>query len=272
MLMNRTDFWLRLLVLLSMGLMWVGLSGCASNSSGWNSADDLGSQVEESDVRKRARLRLQLATGYFEQGQTSVALEEVRLALQIDSGFADAFNLRGLIYMRLNESRLAEDSFKRALSLNPKDPNTAHNLGWLLCQLNRFPEANQWFAQALNQPGYAGRSKTHLTQGLCHMRAGNKADAEASLMRSYDLDASNPATAYNLGLLMFQREQWRSAQTYLKRLNSSSLANAESLWLGIKVERRLEQLETANLLGEQLRKRFPQSVELSAWLRGAYDE
>ncbi|NBW77855.1 MAG: type IV pilus biogenesis/stability protein PilW [Betaproteobacteria bacterium] len=272
MSMNHTDFRLILLVLLSMGLIWVGLSGCASNSPGWNTADDLGSQVEESDARKRARLRLQLATGYFEQGQTSVALEEVRLALQIDSGFADAFNLRGLIYMRLNESRQAEDNFKRALSLNPKDPNTAHNLGWLLCQTNRFPEANQWFAQALHQPGYAGRSKTHLTQGMCQMRAGNNAEAEASLMRSYDLDASNPATAYNLGLLMFQRGQWKSAQTYLKRLNSSTLANAESLWLGIKVERRLEQMEAANLLGEQLRKRFPQSVEFSAWLRGAYDE
>jgi type IV pilus assembly protein PilF len=272
MLTIRIDFWAKLSVLLALGLMLAGLFGCASNSSGWNSADELGSQAEESEARKRARLRLQLASGYFEQGQTSVALEEVRLALQIDSGFADAFNLRGLIYMRLNESRQSEDSFKRALSLNPKDPNTAHNLGWLLCQLNRFPEANQWFAQALNQPGYAGRSKTHLTQGLCHMRAGNKTEAEASLMRSYDLDANNPATAYNLALLMFQRGQWRPAQTYLKRLNGSPLANAESLWLGIKVERRLDQQETANLLGEQLRKRFPQSLELSAWLRGAYDE
>jgi type IV pilus assembly protein PilF len=50
------------------------------------------------------------------------------------------------------------------------------------------------------------------------------------------------------------------------------LANAESLWLGIKVERRLGNRDAVEQLGSQLRKRYPQSVESSAWERGAFDE
>ena len=50
------------------------------------------------------RLRIELAVGYFEQGQTTVALDEIKQALATDPTFADAYNLRGLIYMRLDDA------------------------------------------------------------------------------------------------------------------------------------------------------------------------
>ena len=70
-------------------------------------------------------------------------------ALAADPSFADAYNLRGLVYMRLDDAGLAEDSFRRAIALNPRDPNTLHNYGWLLCQQNRFGDAQQQFSAAL---------------------------------------------------------------------------------------------------------------------------
>jgi type IV pilus assembly protein PilF len=58
----------------------------------------------------------------------------------------------------------------------------------------------------------------------------------------------------------------------LRRLNNSEFANAETLWLGIKVERRLNSREAMDQLADQLRKRFAQSKELAAYNRGAFDE
>ena len=52
-----------------------------------------------------------------------------------------AYNLRGLVYMRLDDAGMAEDSFRRAIAINPRDPNTRHNYGWLLCQQNRYGDA-----------------------------------------------------------------------------------------------------------------------------------
>jgi type IV pilus assembly protein PilF len=111
-----------------------------------------------------------------------------------------------------------------------------------------------------------------MTQAECQLEAGMRQDAETSFLRSYELDASNPFTGYNLALLLFQRGEYLRSQFYMRRLNNSESANAESLWLGMKIERKLANLDAVAQLGAQLKKRFSQSREFSAYERGAFDE
>lgn len=268
---ERVRQWLFLACLAVVG--FVGLAGCATAPGGSEgSSADIVTDSDESEGRRRARIRLTLAVGYFEQGQTTVALDELKQALVADPNFADAYNLRGLIYLRLNDMRLAEESFRRALSLSPNDGNVLHNFGWMRCQQARYAEAVQIFGQALANPTYGGRAKTWMTQGLCQVRAGQLAEAEHSLIKSYELDAGNPVTGYNLSSLLYQRSDFVRAQFYIRRLNNSELANAESLWLGIKVERRLDNRDAMAQLVTQLKRRYPQSRELGAFERGAFNE
>ena len=58
----------------------------------------------------------------------------------------------------------------------------------------------------------------------------------------------------------------------IRRLNNSEWANAESLWLGIKIERRLGNQDAVEQLVVPLRKRFAQSREMGLYDRGAFDE
>ena len=254
------------------------LTGCATTGgpagvgSVAENRPDLLTEFDEPEARKRARVRLQLAVGYFEQGQTTVALDELKQSLATDPSFSDAYNLRGLIYMRLNDQKLAEDSFQRAIALNPREANTLHNYGWLMCTQGRYPEANQLFSQALANPTYGGRAKTFMAQGLCQQNAGQLAEAERSLARSYELDAGNPITGFNLANLLYLRGELVRAQFYIRRLNNSELANAESLWLGIKVERRMDNREAMTQLADQLKRRFGQSKEMALYERGAFNE
>ena len=250
----------------------LALAGCASPSSDGNASRDIVTESDEPEARKRARIRMELAVGYFEQGQTNVALDELKQVIAADPSFPDAYNLRGLIYMRLNDLRQAEESFRRAAVLNPRDANVQHNYGWLLCQQRRYDESFRAFELAMANPLYAGRAKTLMTQGLCQARAGRPEDAERSLARSYELDAGNPVTGYNLAALLYRRGDFTRAQFYIRRLNNSELANAETLWLGVKVERRLNERVAMMQLAEQLKKRFPQSREATAYERGAFDE
>ncbi|MBA2674300.1 type IV pilus biogenesis/stability protein PilW [Ramlibacter sp.] len=256
-------------------IAWLGLAGCASQQATLEadtSSAGLITPSDESESRRRARIRLELAVGYFEQGKVDVALDELKQVIAIDPTFGDAFNLRGLIFMRLNDTRQAEDSFRRALSINPRDSNTLHNYGWMQCQAGRYDEASKLFDRAVANPLYADRAKTLMAMGVCLARAGRIEEAERSLARSYELDAANPVTGYNLANLLFRRGDFQRAQFYIRRLNNSELANAESLWLGIKVERRMNDADGTRQLGEQLRKRFPQSKERIAFDRGAFDE
>jgi type IV pilus assembly protein PilF len=252
----------------------LSLVSCATGPSGGQDGarPDMVTESDEPDGRKRARIRLELAVGYFEQGQTTVALDELKQSIAADPNFGDAYNLRGLIYMRLNDFRLADESFRRAIALNPSDSNSLHNYGWLMCQQGRHAESLPLFAKAMANPQYADRPKTLLIQGLCQMRAGQRAQAEESLTRSYELDAGNPITGYNLALLLFQRDELVRSQFYIRRINNSELANAESLWLGIKVEHRMANRDAEEQLSTQLRKRYPQAREAALLDRGAFNE
>ncbi len=251
----------------------LGVVGCASKSgdSGGRTTD-IATESDESEARKRARIRMELAIGYFEQGKTNIALDELKQVIASDPTFPDAYSLRGLIYMRLNDTGQAEESFRRALLLNPRDGNTLHNYGWLQCQQLRYAEADKLFDQALSNPQYGDRAKTFMTQGICSVRRGQLQQAEGSFLRAYELDAANPVTGFNLANLLFRRADFARAQFYIRRLNNSEFANAESLWLGMKVEQRLNDQVALMQLGEQLRKRFPASREAAAYDRRAFDE
>lgn len=269
MTIGRCSGWCIGLALLS------ALVGCAAPAQvayDGGSGQDLTTASDETEARKRARLRVELASGYFEQGQTTVALDEIKQALAADPNYAPAFNLRGLAYLRLSEFRLAEESFRTALKISPRDAGIAHNLGWMLCQQTKYAEATTLFGQALANPVYTGAAKTLMALGICQARAGQLLEAEASLTRSFELDAGNPVTAFNLAKLLTQRGDLTKAQFHLRRLNNSEQANGETLWQGIKVERRLGNKMAEQQLGDQLKRRYPQSRELGLYERGAFDE
>lgn len=264
-----------ILTWLLLGAAAASLFGCASRPSEPEVAASGKEWVTESDepeAQRRARLRIELASGYFEKGQVTVALDEVKQALVADPNYAPAHNLRGLIYLRLKEPQLAEASFLQAIKLAPRDGDSWHNLGWMHCEAGKHAEAIAAFGKALQTPQYAAASRTWMSQGICQARAGQPLEAERSLLRAFELDAANPIVSYNLASLLMQRREYQRAQFYIRRLNNSELANAESLWLGVRVERKLNQLGTARQLGEQLRSRYPESQEAANYERGAFDD
>jgi len=261
-------FWA--LLLLGLGL----LPGCSTlqpqAASTTSSLEDTSSN--DSDARRRARLRMALALNYFQIGSARVALDEIKLSLAADPSFSDALALRGLVYMSLNEFSLAEQSFSQALALNPRDANVMHNTAWLMCQQSRFSDSWPLFASALASPQYGEKAKSYRLLGLCQIKAGLAPQAEESLVKSFELEPNDPLTRYNLALLVFQRKALEKARFYIRPLNNSELANSQTLWLGIKVERRLQNQDAVLQLASQLEKRFAQSTELGAYHQGKFDE
>lgn len=260
-------------VCLAMGCLGA-MTACSNvprSGSGGN-GDSMTTPYDETDVRRRARIRLELAAGYFQRGQTTVALDEVKQVLHTDPSYADAYHLRGLIDMSLGDQASAEENLRKAQSLKPGDPDIMHNYGWLQCQRQKFGEAHQLFERALAVPTYASRSRTLMSQGICYDRAGLAAEAEQTLLKAYELDAANPIVGYNLADLLLRRGDAKRAQFYIRRVNNAEYSNAESLWLGIKVERALRDPVAARQLGDQLSKRFPDSKQALALERGAFNE
>lgn len=249
----------------------VVVTGCSVARTSNLDADIL-SSPDEAEIRKRARIRLELASNYFESGQAQVALDETKQALATDPSYADAYNLLGLIYMQLSELNKAEESFRRALSIKLLDPNVMHNYAWLLCVQGKYSEADRYFISVLSSKGYSSTGKTLMARGLCQLSAKDYDSAEKTLLQSYEIDTLNPIVSYNLAFLFFRRSDFSRAQFYIRRLNNSGMSNSETLWLGLKVERSLGDNIAMKQLAEQLRKRFPNSREFALYESEKFDE
>lgn len=246
------------------------LGGCANQLR--NAPQEIVTQSDETDVRKRARLRLELASGYFEKGQATVALDEIKQSLAMYPDYVDALTLRGLVYMQLSQAELAEDSFKRATSIEPRNADAQHNFGWFLCRAQRYPESFARFQQAIAVPGYQGITASHLAYGVCQLRAGLIDDAERSLYRAFELDPTNPATSTNLALIHLRKGDAERARFYARKVNNSEFSTAESLWIGIRIERILKSEQNESQLSSQLTRRFANSREARLLERGAFNE
>jgi type IV pilus assembly protein PilF len=258
--------------LLACSLLLSFIAGCASPNSAAIPSTDLATASDETESQKRAKIRLELALGYLEQGQATIALDEVKLAIAADPRSTDALSLRGLIYMRLNDFVLARDSFNRAVALNPRDGNIYHNLAWLTCQESKFAESMPIFDRALTSPGYTGLAKTYLAKGICWLRAGDARQAENNFLRAFELDAGNPISTFNLANLLYKRNDLVRAQFYIRRLNNNDYVNAESLWLAVRIEKKLGNQQGVTQLSDRLKKLFPASREYELLERGAFNE
>ncbi len=260
------------------GVFAVLVMGCQTPAGGGGSVpgeprDRIITASDEPAFSKRARVRLELATAYFSRGQLTTALDEVKQALVADPNLGEAYNLRGLIYAGLGEPTFAEESYRRALQLNPRDGDTLHNLGWFLCQQQRFDESDAAYAEALAVPQYLGGTRTLLARGVCLARSGKWVEAEVALSRAYELDPANAATAVNLSEVLLRRGELERARFYMRRVNAQrEQSSPQTLWLAARIEMKMGNRQGANEFGKDLSDRFPQSPEAAKFARGQFDD
>ncbi|MDL2336625.1 MAG: type IV pilus biogenesis/stability protein PilW [Pseudomonadota bacterium] len=272
------------------GLLLMGLflfSGCAVRPAGAPGASEPTAKgpftstgtkdhitaSDEPEASQRARVRLELAGAYFGRGQMTTALDEVKKSIAADPNVAAAFNLRGLIYGSLGDHRLAEESFRHALQLDPADADSMQNFGWYLCQQSRYGEAEALFAQALNVPQYQDSPRTLLTQGVCQARSGKLDAAERTLVRAYALEPANPAIAVNLSEVLYRRGDLERARFYVRRVNAvPDLVSAQTLWLAVRIENKIGNGPGVADFSAQLRNRFPESPEANSLAEGRLND
>ena len=249
------------------------LGGCATQSQ---RAADMGSgaalSTSETAVLKRVQLRLELAEGYYQRGQFTVALEEVNKALAEKSDFVPAYTMRALIYSALNDSAKADANYREALRLSPDNPDALHNYGWFLCQQRRYPESFVQFNKALAIQNYRYPVRTYLALGVCQYRAGDWAASELTLKKGFALDPANPALSTNLAVVLNRLGKPKEALFYIARVNSGQYASAQSLWVGILIARKAGNAVDAALWTNQLEQRYPDSREAIAAQQGRFDD
>ena len=248
-----------------MGVVVLLLSACASSPG--RGGD--GQQQSAVDTQASARIHTELAALYYGQQQYAVALDELKLALNMNSRYAPAYGVRGLVYMSLREDKKAVDDFERSLDLDATDSGTRNNYGWFLCQRGREKESMEQFMAAVKNPLYATPEKAYLNAGLCSKKFGKLTEAEAFLKIALSIQPKMTEALLGMAELSFSRADYAGAKSYFLRLSRLGVElSAADLLLAARVERRLGDRNAEASYKLQLRKRFPDSRETQLMLSG----
>lgn len=245
------------------------LTGCAANQG---QLSELRTSSDQTPDQKRAMNHLNLAIGYYQQGQWISALDDIKRALQADPSLADAYDVRALIYMEMSETSLAEENFLRALSISPGNPDYSNNYGWFLCQNGRAAQSIPYFEAAIKSHTYESPAKAFNNAGVCSLKLKNEPAAEHYFSKAFQFEPSNPVANAHLAKIHLDRKDYERARFYIGRVPLSDALSADVLWLAIRVHHKLGDRDAETGLVTQLRKRYPNSAEYSAFRREAFDE
>ena len=226
---------------------------------------------EVSDPRNRAKVHTELAALYYGRGNMAVALDELRIAASADPNYSLAYSMFGLVYMELRENRLAQENFERALRLAPNDPDINHNYGRFLCETGRETDSIKFFLQAVRNPLYQAPWRSYSAAGQCALRKDNVKEAEEFFLHSLRLEPDDPPALLYLGQIRYQQGKLEEARKLVSRYNRIVSPTAESIWLALRVERKLGERVAELSFANQLRRRFSGSREYQLLQRGEYD-
>ncbi|MBA2351338.1 MAG: type IV pilus biogenesis/stability protein PilW [Pseudomonadota bacterium] len=225
----------------------------------------------DGNAAQRAEIHTQLGSGYYERRQFDIAIQELNEALGAVPDYVPAHNLLGLVYMDLRDDAVAEKHFRQALKSDPADSDANNNYGWFLCQRGRETESIRYFVAALKNPLYKTPDKSYVNAGVCSLQAKDEKGAESYLLKALQIQPRNPQALYHLAETKYKGAKYAEARSYLGRYMQVANPSAESLWLGVRIERKLGDRNSQASYGLQLRKKYPESQEAAALRAGRYE-
>lgn len=254
-------------------LLAAALSACQTTSTTtMEPIPDTGSMKgEATEPRNRAKIHTELGAAYYERGNMSAALEHLRTATTADPNYALAYSMLGLVYADLKENKLAQSNFERALSLAPNDPDINHNFGGFLCRTGREDESVKYFMHAVSNPLYTQPWRSYSAAGLCVLSKDKVKEAEDYFQRALRLEPDDPTALLSMAQIRYRQGNLEEARKLVLRFNKLVNPNAESLWLALRVERKLGERTAEAGYANQLRRRFVNSREYQLLQRGEYD-
>lgn len=219
------------------------------------------------DPQAAARDRVALAAEYLKNGDSEKAQIQLRRALDMDSSSAEAHLMMGVLLARDGDDRGAEKSYRRALSLKPDYSQAHNNYAIFLFRHERYEDALEHFQKAADDLSYELRAQAYEGAGRCALKLGKKALAEQSFERALKQDSNLPISTLEMAEIYFNRGDIKTANLayqHFLQLQGERPQTAQSLWLGIRLERAAGNKAHRDTLASYelaLRRLYPDSPE-----------
>ncbi|SSY80764.1 type IV pilus biogenesis/stability protein PilW [Alysiella crassa] len=253
------------------------LGGCVADKKNSSSSTyepaKLRGQTKKEQREEATRIKTELAVAYMTSGNYRLATKTIDETLKENDKYDLAWLVRAQIYQHLKVYDKAEESFQRALKLNPAGAEINNNYGWFLCGvMNRPNDAIAYFNKAIADPTYPTPEVAYLNKGICHAKMQQFNLADEYFERALRMNEQfipvfkERARAFLLADNIKEADRlFRQYQSMVDRLN------ADDLLLGWKIAKHQGLTQAASEYQAQLLTHYPYSDELKAIKSGDFD-
>ncbi len=146
----------------------------------WKTAVDIFENITSSYPKEKEPF-VWLAWAYDWTGQLDKAIASLRRAIEIDPGFAQAFNELGYRYINKGEYQNAVTSFKKYVELRPTEANSHDSLGDAYTRMGEYENALNAYNAALKLKPSLLEYWEYLKVGIVYHLRGDEAQARESI-------------------------------------------------------------------------------------------
>ncbi|GGC11727.1 type IV pilus biogenesis/stability protein PilW [Marinobacterium zhoushanense] len=242
------------------------VSACTTTSDGFNSSNSSPDAALESYTS--------LGLQYLRAGNTASAKGPLLRALEIDDGYAPAFNALALVFQAEDDLSIAESYFRKAVAADPQSAMIHNNFGAFLFAQQRFDEACQELARATEDPFYQARAQAFENMGRCYRKIGRLDVAEHAFNRALTLSRQRPIAMVELADILLEKGDQAGAAVlfdqFREYVDSKQIDHFPlSLWVGVRVARYEKQSGRAATYALLLKNMFPESAEYQLYKESA---
>ena len=238
------------------------LGGCATNQ--------INDSAPSHEPDKIAQLNMELGLAYMETNDNERALKKFKKAIQIDPQFSDAHNAIAILYSRLGEDDKAGMHFEKAVQLAPDDSRALNNYGQYLCSHGKREKADTMFDKALKNPLYQTPEFAHLNAGICAREHQDIEQAEIHFRAALKQNPYLTPALFQMADLSHSLKRFLPARGYIERYAEAAKHNARSLWLAVRIERALGDVDAEASYALRLKNNFPDAQETRLLLKSEY--
>jgi len=229
------------------------LSGCISTTTG--------PAKSEANTAEAADLNYQLGARYYRNGQYELARDRLLYSIELTPKNAVAHSTLALTYQRLDNTRLAAESYEQAVKIAPQNYDVLNTYAVFLCRQGGYDEAIKYFDRAIKVRENDDVEITLTNAGTCLIQKPDPVKAERYFREALDHKSTYGDALFQLCLLKQRTGEYLAARAFLQRYLASNMPSAEVLYLGMQIEANLGDERARTDYSNRLLREFPQSPE-----------
>ncbi len=235
----------------------LALAGCASQYQ-------TSSLAPYNKATHAAADNINLSAAYLREGKVEIAKQKILQAQREAPNWPPVLDGLAMYYAAIGNNERADSYYREAIRLASHDGNLQNNYGTFLCSTGKYKQSISRFLNAIEDPDYISTAAAYENAGLCAQKIPNTHLAMTYYEKALKIEPLRPTSLYELANLEFKAGKVADANKLLGRYKAVGQQTADSLWLDIRIARKLHHLNYAASQALVLKSKYPHSKAAKA--------